>query len=574
MAGRGSDALPDTIPDTIQAVLAARVDRLNPPEKRVLQSAAVIGRDFPYALLRLVANLPEDQLNRHLTALQAAEFIHVRRDVTEHAYTFKHVLIQEVAYQSLLDRTRQEQHECIAHALATALPETAAAEPELLAHHYTQAKMTDQAITAWYRAGRHAMAHSAYVETIAHLNRGLALLTELPDTPERSQLALSFHISLGPSLMAIKGYASREVEAVYTQAQVLCERIGDMSQRFVTLWGLWGLRLLQANLKRTHDIAQELLDIAEELGDPLALQRAHLSRAMLLFNQGELASAKIHIDCGLSINQEVQRRGYRDILRPRVGCLAYDALSLWLRGNADQAVTQVEAALTLAQQLQHPMSEAFALVHAAVIYQFRRQPSKVLELAEAAIKLASEPGFAYFLAVPTILRGWVSAVSGEPRTGLRHMQEGLAAYRATGAELHLPYFLTIVAQGHRQMRQFEMASSLVAEALTRAQHTGECWWEAELHRLEGELLLEQDGHAVSAAEERLHRAVVLARQRGTKALELRASVSLGRLWQNQGKRLEARRMIEPLYQGLTEGAETPDMQEAQQLLDECATDEN
>lgn len=572
MTDRDGETHPETIPDTIQAVLAARIDRLNPSEKQVLQTAAVIGKHLPYALLRLVTNLPDDQLNRYLMNLQAAEFIHVRRDVQEHAYTFKHVLIQEVAYQSLLERSRQELHERIAHVLETALPDTVAAEPELLAHHYTKAKMTEPAINAWYRAGRHAMAHSAYIETIAHLKRGLTLLEDLPETSERSQLALSFHMSLGPSLMAIKGYASHEVEAVYAQAQVLCERIGDMSQRFVTLWGLCGLRLLQADLKRAHDISQEQLDIAQSLGDALALQRAHFSRVMLLFNQGELASAKVHIDRGLAIDEGEQRRGYRDIQHPRVGCLTYDAIYLWLRGDADQAVAQVEAALVLARQLQHPMSETFALVHAAVIYQFRQQGSKVLTMAEAAIQLASEQGFAYFFAAATILRGWATMASGNSATGSRQMQEGLAAYQATGAELNMPYFLALLADGHRQLRQVETGLNLVGDALTRVQHTGECWWEAELYRLEGELMLQQGGRAGAAAETRLHQAANLARQRGTKAIELRASVSLGRIWQSQGKALEARRMIEALYEDFTEGAETPDMQAAKQLRDECATD--
>ncbi len=570
MAKRSHDAIPHAIPDTIQAVLAARIDQLDPPAKQLLQTAAVIGKDFPYALLSLLTNLPDDLLNSYLTALQTAEFIHVRRDVPEHAYTFKHALIQEVAYHSLLDHTRQQEHERIAHVLETQLPDTVAMQPALLAHHYTQANMTDQAIATWYRAGRHAMVQSAYVEAIAHLNRGLGLLATLPERPERLQQALSFHMCLGPSLMAIKGYASPKVEKVYIQAQVLCERVGDLSQRFTTLWGFWGTWLLHGDLKRMHTMSEEMMDIAQRLDHPRSLQRAHFAMAMLSFLQGEIKLAKVHIHHGLAIKEEERKPSYRDIQHPLVGCMAYDAFYLWMRGDSDQAATQAEAALTLARELHHPLSETFALIHAAVLYQFRRQWPNVLQLSEAAIKLASEQDFAYFAAAGTILRGWAIAASGDPATGLEHMQQGLQAYRATRAELHVPYLLTMVADGYRQMQQIDAGQHVLAEALTRVRQTGECWWEAEIYRLEGDYLLQQSERHAAMAEDSLRRATDLAKQRGTKALELRASVSLGRLWQSQGHLQQTRHMIQTLYQGITEGAETPDLQEAKQLYDECA----
>ncbi len=475
MAKRRHGAALQVVPDTIQAVLAVRIDQLDPSAKQLLQTAAVIGKNFPYALLSLLANLPDDQLNQDLAALLTAEFIHVRRDVPEHAYTFKHALIQEVAYQSLLDHTRRQEHERIAHLLETRLPNTVEAQPELLARHYTQAQMTDQAIATWYRAGRHAMAQSAYVEAIAHLNRGLDLLSTLPDTPERSQQALSFHIWLGPSLMAIKGYASPEVEAAYTQAQRLCERVGDLSQQFVTLWGLWGLRLVHVDLKQTHAMSEQMVDIAQRLNHALSLQRAHFAMAMLAFIQGQLKTAKVHIDRGLAIEDEERQHGYRDIQHPRVGCMAYHAFYLWMRGDSDQAAVQAEATIKLARELQHPLSETFALVHAAVLYQFRRQWSHVLELSEAAIQLASEQGFAYFTAAGAILRGWATAAAGDPATGLERMHAGLRAYRSTGAELHVPYLLTMLADGHRQMHQLDDGLRVLSEALTRVRQTGESW---------------------------------------------------------------------------------------------------
>ncbi len=569
MAKRRHGAALHMVPDTIQAVLAARIDQLDPPAKQLLQTAAVIGKDVPYALLSLLANLPEDQLTRHLSALQTAEFIHVRRDVPEHAYTFKHALIQEVAYHSLLDHTRQREHERIAHLLETQLPDTVEAQPELLAHHYTQANMTDQAIATWYRAGRHAMAQSAYVEAIAHLNRGLDLLSTLPETPERSQQSLAFHIWLGPSLMAIKGYASPEVEEAYTQAQGLCERVGDLSQQFVTLWGLWGLRLVHVDLKRTQAMSEQMVDIAQRLNHPLSLQRAHFAMAMLSFIQGELKTAKVHIDRGLDIEEEERRHSYRDIQHPRVGCMAYHAFYLWMRGDSDQAAAQADDAMALARALRHPLSETFAMIHAAVLYQFRRQWPKVLELSETAIQLASEQGFAYFTAAGAVLRGWATAASGDPATGLARMQEGIDAYRSTGAELHVPYLLSMLADGYRQMHQVDAGLRVLEEALMRVRQTGECWWEAELYRLQGDYLILHSECHTATAETHLRRAVDLAHQRGTQALELRAGVSLGRLWLRQGQPQQTRRLIGKFYRGLTEGLETPDLQEVQQLYSDC-----
>jgi predicted ATPase len=372
--------------------------------------------------------------------------------------------------------------------------------------------------------------------------------------------------------MAIKGYASPEVEAAYTQAQMLCERVGDLAQQFVTLWGLWGLRLVHVDLKRTHAMSEQMLDIAQRLDHALSLQRAHFAMAMLAFIQGELKTAKTHIDRGLAIEETEHRHSYRDVQHPRVGCMTYHAFYLWMRGDSDRAAAQAEAALTLAREIQHPLSETFALVHAAVLYQFRRQWPHVLRLSEAAIQLASEQGFAYFTAAGTILRGWAIAASGDPATGLEQMQAGLQAYRATGAELHVPYLLTMVAEGHRQMHQPEAGRRVLAEALTRVRQTGECWWEAELYRLEGDALWQQSERHVALAEASLRRAVDLANQRGTKALELRASVSLGRLWQRQGQLQQARRLLGTLCQELTEGAETPDLQEAKQLYEACAAE--
>ncbi len=294
---------------------------------------------------------------------------------------------------------------------------------------------------------------------------------------------------------------------------------------------------------------------------------------MSVNQQGDLKTAKVHIDQGLAITEEGRRHNNRDIQHPRVGCMTYDAFYLWMRGDSDQAAAQAEAAVLLAWALQHPFSETFALIHAAVLYQFRRQWPNVLKLSEEAIQLASAQGFAYFTAAGTILRGWATAASGDPATGLKDMQTGLDAYRSTGAELHVPYLLTLLADGHRQMHQFDAGLGVIAEALTRVRQTGECWWEAELYRLEGTYLLQRGACQTTKAEARLRRAADLAKQRGTKALELRAGISLGQLWLSQGQPQPTRRMIGSLYHGLTEGLETPDLQEAKQLYDACAAND-
>ena len=275
-AYRLAQALPSIqVPATVQAVLAARIDRLPPEDKRLLQAAAVIGRDVPFPLLQAIAEGPEEALRRSLAHLQAAEFLYELHLFPEHVYTFKHALTQEVAYQSLLQRTRQQYHQQIAQVLDERFPDTIATQPELLAHHYTEAGLSAQAVPYWQRAGQRAIERSANVEAISHLTKGLEVLKTLPETPERNQQELTLQLALGAPLLMIKGHAAPEVEHAYTRAQELCQQVGDSPQLFSALVGLWRFYLNRARLQTARELAEQCFALAQRVQDPALLQEAH-----------------------------------------------------------------------------------------------------------------------------------------------------------------------------------------------------------------------------------------------------------------------------------------------------------
>src|SRR5262249_32117350 len=327
------------VPATVQAVLAARIDRLPPEEKQLLQAAAVIGPEVPLPLLQTIAELPEAALYRGLAHLQAAEFLYETRLFPERVYTFKHALTQQVAYQSLLTSTRQRYHAQLAQALETR-PETVETQPELLAHHYTEAGLGEQAVGYWQRAGQHAVERSAHVEAIAHLQKGLALLATLPDTPERTQQELDMQIILGQALMVVKGQGDPEVEHAYTRAHELCRQVGKTPQLFPVLWGLWRFYLVRAEYQTARELAEQCLSLAQRVHDPALLLVAHYTLGATLYVLGELTLSRAHLEQGLALYEPQQHHhlAFRYGMDLGVWCLSYGAWPLWQLGYPDQAL--------------------------------------------------------------------------------------------------------------------------------------------------------------------------------------------------------------------------------------------
>jgi class 3 adenylate cyclase/predicted ATPase len=555
------------IPTTLHDALMARLDRLG-AVKAVAQLGATIGRTFAYDLLQAVTPLDEAMLQHSLRQLVAVELLYQRGVPPRATYRFKHALLQETAYQSLLKSTRQQYHQRIAQGLAVQFTKIAETQPELVAHHYTEAGLTVQAIGYWQRAGQQAIKRSANPEAISHLTKGLEVLQTLPETPERLQQELTFHIALGTPLMATKGYGAAEVEQCYTRAWELSRQIGESPQLFTVLWGLHRFYLLRAEYQRARELGGQLLSLAQRVQDPALLLEAHrvLWETLLWF--GEFPLTRAHLEQGMALYDAQQHHSHallygRD---PGVDCYSYTAWVLGFLGYPDQALKRNTEALTLARELSHPFSLVFALIFAALLYNLRREGWSTQEQAEAALTLATEQGFPHQLALGTILRGWALAEQGEE--GIAQIRQGIAAWRATGAELARPYFLALLAEACEKGRQAEEGLSVLTEALALVHKTGECFYEAELYRLQGELLLVQSICQTTEAETCFREALDIARRQQAKSLELRAAVSLSRLWQRQGKRDEARMLLAPIYGWFTEGFDTADLQEAKALLEE------
>jgi TOMM system kinase/cyclase fusion protein len=559
------------IPATLQDSLMARLDRLM-TGKVIAQLGATIGRQFAYALLQAVAQLNDRTLHEELHRLVEAELLYQRGVPPQATYTFKHALIQDAAYESLLKSTRQQYHQRIAQVLEGQFPETVDPQPELLAHHYTEAGLIEQAVGYWQKAGQSAVQRSAHVEAIAHLRQGLTLLETLPETAERRQREVDLHITLGAALIATQGTGALEVGETYTRARQLCQHLETPHQLFPVLRGLWNYYLVRAELQTAQALGERLLTLAQQAQDPAMLVAAHAALGATLLYLGIAGTAHTHLAQGIALYDPQQHRASAFLygLDHGVTCRRNDAWALWYLGYPDQGLTQSQAAVRLAQQIMHPFSLGFALVFAAMIHQFRREVRATQERAEATIRLATDQEFPFWGAQGSMLRGWVLVYQGQVKEGVEQINQGLRAFRATGAEVNQPYFLALLAEAHGTIGQPETGLTMLTEALTPADTTGERWYEPELHRLKGELLLQQTSDNQTEAESCFRHALDLARTQQAKSFELRTATSLARLWQQQGKRQEAHALLAPVYNWFTEGFDTADLKDAQALLNELS----
>jgi TOMM system kinase/cyclase fusion protein len=560
---------PLAIPATLHDSLMARLDRLA-TVKGLAQLGAALGREFSYALLQAVSLWDEETLQQGLYQLVEAEFLYQRGVPPQATYLFKHALIQDAAYQSLLRSTRQQYHQHIAQVVEARFPELCETQPELVARHYTEAGLSVQAIPYWQRAGQRAGQRSAHAEAIAHLSKGLELLQSLPDTPERARQELGLQVTLGPALMIAKGWGAPEVEYVYARARALSQQVGESPELFPVLWGLWRFYLVRAEYQAARELGEQCLSLAQRVQDSALLLSAHLALGGTLYLLGELPPARAHLEQGLALYtpQEHRALAFRYGLDLGVWCLSYVAWPLALLGYPDQALTRIREALALAQELSHPSSLAAALYYAALLHYVRREGPAAQECAEAAIALSRGQGFALYVALGTNVRGWALSVQGRVEEGMAQMRQGRAALQTMGATLWWPAYLAWLAEAYDGMGQAPEGLTVLTEALTIAHTTGERFWEAEFHRRKGVLLLALSAEQHAEAETCLHQALAIAHRQQAKLLELRAAVSLSRLWQQQGKCQEAHGLLAPVYHWFTEGFDTIDLQEAKALLDE------
>jgi predicted ATPase len=379
--------------------------------------------------------------------------------------------------------------------------------------------------------------------------------------------------TLGLVLMAIKGWAAPEVEATYARARTLCQQVGETPQLFSALMGIGTFYMASGKLQTARDLREQLLSLAQRQQEPVLLLHAHLALGATLFWLGELTQAHVHLEQGIRLyDQNPSRSPSFAGDAPGVSGRRLVALALWFLGYPDQALRRSREALTLAQELSDPFSLAFVLAHAATLHQLRREAQAAQERTEAVLALAREQGFLRWEAWGTIIGGWVLAKQGQGEEGIAQIRQGLAAWQATGQELGRPVFLALLAEAYGKVGQAEAGLSVIAEALALMDKIGEREHEAELYRLQGEILLAQAGtrQHVQEAEACFHQALDVARRQQAKSWELRVALSLSRLWQQQGKRAEARQILAEVYGWFTEGFDTPDLQEAKVLLDELA----
>jgi predicted ATPase/class 3 adenylate cyclase len=562
---------PLAIPATLHDSLMARLDRLA-TVKGLAQLGATLGREFSYELLRAVLPWDEATVQRGLHQLVEAEFLYQQGLPPQTTYVFKHALIQEAAYQSLLKSTRQQYHQRIAQVLEAQFPETVETQPELLAQHYTEAGLSAPAVAHWQRAGERALQRSANVEAVSHVTRGLDVLQALPETRERAQQELALHLTLGPALGSIKGPMAPEVERVYIRACELGRHVGDTPQRFPALWGLWYCYHAGGQYQRARALGEELLGLAGQLQDPLLSLEAHRALGNTLSFRGEVGLAYTHAQHGLALYDPQQMRAHalRYGQDSGVACRLFGALCLWMLGYPDQARQWNEVALTRAQGLSHAYTLAQTLLFSSILHQWRGEASTAQERVEALLALCAKHGFAMYRLWGTVLRGSVLTAQGQWGEGLAQMREGLATWRTRGLiTLFWLWFHALLAEACGRAGQVEEGLSVLEEALEALPTAEDHFYEAEVYRLNGELL-QQSTAQQGQAEEHLHQALTVARRRQAKSWELRAAMSLSRLWQQQGKRTEAYELLAPVYSWFTEGFDTADLQDARALLETLA----
>jgi predicted ATPase len=566
---------PLTIPGSLQDLLMARLDRLG-TAKELAQIGATLGREFSYNLLKAAADLDEVVLQSSLNTLVTAELLQKRDHIPQARYKFRHGLIQEAAYQSLLDDKRQQYHRQISQALEKQFSHIVEAQPELLAHHFTEAGATEEAIEYWQKAGEKALQRSANNEAISHITRGLGLVQHLSATPQRLRQELQLQMTIGVPLMATKGYAAPEVKQAYDRSQELCQQVGETFQLVPILRGLAVFHHARAELETARKLGEQILQLVRSQSQQDLLLEAYKELGGTLFNQGEFSLSLSYLEQGLSY-YDPQKHHSHTILYgqdPRVSCLSLASNDLWLLGYPDKALAKNKAALTLAQEGGHPHSLAYALTFLAVLHQFRREPQGALQRAEETIQLATEQGFPIWESMGTMLRGWALAQQDKSEEGIEQLQQGLVSWRFIGAEVSLPYYLALLAEAYRKTEQFEKSMQLLTEALILASTNGDRWWEAELHRQRGELLLQQRKSrkvnkpkgAESEVEGCFLRAMDIAHNQKAKSLELRAAMSISRLWNFQNKEKSARQLLVNIYEKFTEGFDTEDLKEAAILI--------
>jgi predicted ATPase len=555
-----------SVPVTLHASLMARLDRLGSAAKEVAQIGAVLGREFAYELIEPVAQRHETGLQAALGQLGDAGLLFCRGIAPHASYLFKHALVQDAAYSTLLRGRRHELHARVAAALEEHFPDLVERQPELLAHHLTAAGNTERAVDQWLKAGRHAAARFTYLEAIAHFERGLGLLHSLPESPVRDGSEIELQLALGLCLFPTKGAA--EAKLPYMRALDLAERSGEPRQRFDALYGVWQANSMSGGIATACPLSERLLGMAEREGDDGLRLQAHHSGWGTWLSAGDPAKAREHAEAGRLLYDPAKHASHRLLYGghdPGVCARFLGAQAEWLLGYPEKALASTADSLALAERIAHPFTLSVALTFSSVLHLNRREPERALSLVEAAEALAAEQRLS-LVHEPGMLRGVALLAQGAVDEATARIREGVTNWTRIGRAAYLPYGFAFLAEGLARHGDRAAALAALREGLETARATGEHFWDAELHRLTGTVLLAENN--LDEGKGSLQQAIRIAQDQHAISLELRAATSLARLWGEQGRRAEARDLLAPVYGWFTEGFDTADLKEAKALLDE------
>lgn len=556
------------IPPSLHASLMARLDRLGPLAKEVAQVGAAIGREFSYELLLSVAQRNSAELNGALDQLVSAELVYRRGMPPEARFAFKHALVQDAAYSTLLRAPRQKLHARIAEVFEQLSPERASIEPELFAYHFTNAGEAERAISYWLKAGRRATERSADEEAVRHLRRGLEMLMMLPNSTQKDRQELDFQLALGTPLAAQHGYGNPIVGTARDRAIALCEKLGDTQHLLPSLYGQYGYCIASGKIRKALEYSERCQSLAAHTGDRVARLIAHRAMGASLLEIGEFEAAKAQLEQILAIerietDQTLSVLYYSD---PHATGLAFLVLSLWALGYPDQAVAARQKAIKYALDAKHANTNGIVGIYGSaqlsvLLGKMDEVKNYVENLDALGVPLwASNRG--------QILKGWAIGCAERLEDGIALMKQGIHAAKEQ-ALFHSPHYHSLLAVLQARAGDLRAGVNTISKAKELIAETGEYLWHADVLRIEGEILLLLGASAKEAEANFVH-ALQVARKQRARSFELRAAMSLARLWSDQGKGDEARELLAPIYGWFTEGFDTLDVKQANALLDELA----
>lgn len=564
----------ETLPARVEGAIAERIGRLDDALREALTIASVQGETFTAEVIAHVQTADPREIVRRLSGelekqhrLVTAESITHREAQRLSAYRFRHNLFQRYLYQRLDAVERAYLHEEVGAALETLYGDYANEIAVQLARHFHEAGNFVKAVNYLEQAGDRALRLSAYQEAISLFTLALDALKQLSGTPARARQELALQLALGVALSATRGFGAPEVEQAFARARALCQQIGETREIFPSLWGLFYFYLVRGEDRAMRNLADQLLNLAQRVEENDVLAVAHWAHGVTQLYAGQPAQARAHLDQVTAL-YDAQRERLpiaRYSTDPGVASRFWNAWALWLLGFPDQAAQKSAQAIALAQELAHPFSHAFALFTSTALYQFRREPQEVLRLADATMQLSQEQGFTFFVGLTTVFRGWALAELGNLAEGMSLMRQGVADAVKTGARIGMPHMLAMLAEAHGKIGQPQEGLTLIAEALVTANDSGERHFEAELYRLRGELILQNDFAQTEDALFNFEKALAIARAQNAKSLELRALVSWATLMRSRVEIEKVSARIRELYDWFEEGFETPDLLTAHAL---------